>query len=298
MTVYKAKIKGAFVDDFSGRAVVASVYSKAVNLLLPSGLLLSIIRSEDELSAFSVLVPELFSSGIAVSGLFKPGTEVYITGGTVRTENIVVDSGGAELWDGSINSNAYKSEPNIVAVLEGALIKYGKRGGLLGVIDKSCESNIFERKALDVLAGALESVTSECTSGSPVLHGISGLVGLGVGFTPSGDDFISGVILGEDVVKKSLRLSGKQVKGTGNFPIVDRVSIEKALKKTSYGGRTLLWQVLRDQFPFYMVKLANSLLTEGPSEIAASVSMTVTHGETSGTDFLTGFLWYLKNCVL
>lgn len=292
MTTYTAEIKGAFVDDFYGTGSVVSVYSKAVNILLPSGLLISIIRRKDELSAFGILVPELFSNRIAVSHLFKPGTEVNITGKTVQAKNIIVDLNSVEQWHNSINFNTFSLKTQTIVVLEKALLKYGEKGGLLGVIDKNCEPNIFERKALDVLAGTIES------SGSPVLPDLSGLVGLGIGFTPSGDDFISGVILGEEVVKRSLGPLEKQVTGTAAFPAVDRVSIEKVLKKTSYGGRTLLWQVIRNEFPFYMVKFIKSLLTENPIKIAASVSNTVSHGETSGTDFLTGFLWYLKIFLL
>jgi len=292
MTVYKAEIKGTFTDDFSGKAVVASVYSKAVNILLPSGLLISIVRSKDELSALSVLVPELFSADMAVSGLLKPGMDVNITTSTISIGNIAINFGNAQMWEGLIKPEGYKLEARIRTLLEEALIKYGKRGGLLGVIDSNSSLNIFEKKALDVLINALESISPVCASGSPFLYGISGLVGLGAGFTPSGDDFISGAILGEELAEKTL----SSVETEGNkVPSIDRMSIERTLKKTSYGGRTLLWQILRNRFPFYMVKFAGSLLTDDPREITASVSRTVSYGETSGTDFLTGFLWYFKN---
>ncbi|MCD6121921.1 MAG: DUF2877 domain-containing protein [Spirochaetales bacterium] len=292
MTVYKAEIKGTFINDFSGKAVVASVYSKAVNILLPSGLLISIVRSKDELSALSVLVPELFSADTAVSGLLKPGMDVNITTSTISIGNIAINFGNAQMWEGLIKPEGYKLEARIKTLLEEALIKYGKRGGLFGVIDSNSSLNIFEKKALDVLIKALESSSPECASGSPFLYGISGLVGLGAGFTPSGDDFISGAILGEELAVKTL----SSVETEGNkVPSIDRMSIERTLKKTSYGGRTLLWQILRNRFPFYMVKFAGSLLTNDPREITASVSRTVSHGETSGTDFLTGFLWYFKN---
>ena len=284
MITLNAEIKGAFADDFSGSAVVASVYSKAVNILLSNSLLLSIVRSEDELSALSILVPELFSEGIEISHLFKSGAEVSITGERVRAENVEIDLRNADLWDCSLIYERSRINWETIALLEKALMKYGKKGGLLGIIDKSCEPDIFTRKALEVLEGPAETPGIEQPETPVVLQGLSGLVGLGIGFTPSGDDFIASVIMGERIAKAA----GKP------YPVIDRRDIENALYKTSYGGRTLLWQVLRNQFPFYMVKFIKSLLRGEPSEIAASVSKTVLHGETSGTDFLTGLLWFLK----
>ena len=146
--------------------------------------------------------------------------------------------------------------------------------------------NIFERKALAVLETLFPKNRNELQKEFPVkIRGLSELIGLGIGFTPSGDDFIAGAILGEELT------------GTmgHDYPLIDRDEIIGALHRTGYGGRTLLWQVLKNHFSFYMIKLADGLLSGVPGEMERAVCRAVSHGETSGTDLLTGLVWYLKD---
>jgi hypothetical protein len=121
----------------------------------------------------------------------------------------------------------------------------------------------------------------------PRFRRLSQLIGLGPGFTPSGDDFIAGALAGE-------RMS--QIFGQPGFAI-DKGELRTSLCKTNDAGKTLLWQALQGHFPCYLTEAVKGLSRAGgPHDLARVVSRATVHGETSGTDALAGLLWYLDAC--
>ncbi|NOY08525.1 MAG: DUF2877 domain-containing protein [Spirochaetes bacterium] len=282
MKIIHAGNTGSLVRQFPGKLRVLSVYSGAVNLLHSKGLLISLVRSMDQMSALSICIPDIFSVGGIVTDSIEPGLEFELTGDMLKSERITVVPENARLFNGFLCIEEKVFLPDTHEFIRQLLLKYGKRGGLLGIIDKDTELNIFERKALTVLETLFPKDMGKLQKELPVkIRGLSELIGLGIGFTPSGDDFIAGVILGEE-------LTGDR---GHNCPLIDRDEIMGALHKTGYGGRTLLWQVLKNRFPFYMIKLADGLLTGVPDEMEKAVCRAVSHGETSGTDLLTGLIY-------
>jgi hypothetical protein len=116
-------------------------------------------------------------------------------------------------------------------------------------------------------------------------------VGLGPGFTPSGDDFLSGVLLG-------CGLSGQAL------PEEQQAAIAQGLDRTNAAGRTLLWLALRGSFPAYLLRLAEDLdRIDGEGckggggrgrRVEQAVRRATGFGETSGTDAAVGLLWCLE----
>lgn len=131
-----------------------------------------------------------------------------------------------------------------------------------------------------------------------ILMGLSPLVSLGIGLTPSGDDFLSGVLLGERMLSLLLISNPKKVEGeTGkrHHLRVERNEIFASLAKTTFAGRTLLLQALRGQFPAFILKLVNRMArSSSVDEMMESVSEAGSHGETSGIDASVGLLWFLN----
>ena len=104
---------------------------------------------------------------------------------------------------------------------------------------------------------------------------LSKLVGLGIGFTPSGDDFLTGAMLYEVL--------------SGSY-LINRESILTRLSKTTEGGRTLLVMAVKNSFPYYLKVFAESIYA-GKSSFDDIVKRALEHGSTSGSDAIAGFLW-------
>ena len=89
----------------------------------------------------------------------------------------------------------------------------GRDGGFLGLLRRDEANNPFVDKAMKVLSG-IQSAPSRAAR----LKVLSGLVGLGPGSTPSGDDFIAGVLLGEETLRLLLSTEAKAVAGQLKSP--------------------------------------------------------------------------------
>ena len=135
--------------------------------------------------------------------------------------------------------------------------------------------NPFLRRAL--------RITSGIDAGAP-LHALGNLVGLGPGFTPSGDDFIAGTALAHAAVGSHL-------------PDAVRRAVDGARHRTTTGGGTLLHLVLRERFPSYQLRFLGEVSTDSAVEIDAETVLDHLreHGETSGTDMAAGFCWALTS---
>jgi hypothetical protein len=177
------------------------------------------------------------------------------------------------------------------SALDQALAACGEPGGFLWLtgsvaagrfprkLGSSRGSNLFWEHAAEALRHAGR------VGDPPILKGLEPLVGLGMGFTPSGDDFLAGVFLGE----RALLLQRAAA------PEIDSQSIASMLHRSSPGGRTLLWLALRGSFPSYLLAAARGLARAVTLQaVFEVVEKAVAHGKTSGTDALVGLLWYLK----
>ena len=103
---------------------------------------------------------------------------------------------GRKAWDGSLGiDDIRESSLWKMSLLQEALLRGEKPGGLLGLIHSEDKGSPFVKKASRILQTAL---TRE--EDSRVIRGLSKLVGLGVGLTPSGDDLLSGFMLGERIL--------------------------------------------------------------------------------------------------
>ena len=163
--------------------------------------------------------------------------------------------------------------------------------GLAGLALSPEGTNRFARRCGELLA-SIEAPTmrrrrSSRTSRRAALRGLSHLVGLGIGLTPSGDDFLAGALLGERIAL----LAGS---GTPTL-LIDRKEIAGALAGTSAAGAALLRLALHDSFPAYLLDLARAVVAAGElPAVLAAVRHAASHGETSGSDACTGLWWYLR----
>lgn len=277
MITFDARERGLLTRGPAWAGTIVSVYTRAVNIRRPDGLLVSLVRCRGQMSALSVHVPPLFSPPPQRGPIIGKGDRASYNGQRLIVAGRTVTLDRAPWYDSTLRLACRPVFPAPKrALLQRALLARGKKGGLLGVIAPAAADNPFARTA----AGILEAVT---LSDGPQekLVGLGSLVGLGIGFTPSGDDFLAGALLAEAMRGGTLYLG--------------RAEIRAALAKTSDGGRSLLYQVLENHFPCYLLETAQELAAaRNAGEIGAAVARAVRHGETSGTDTLTGLLWYLR----
>jgi hypothetical protein len=130
-------------------------------------------------------------------------------------------------------------------------------------------------------------------------------VGLGIGFTPSGDDFISGALL-TDIFLRTAVAGGTSSEGHASVPNgatetagatgteaphLNTGAIRRSLRKTTSGGATLLRLALAGKPPGYQLQILAALIQGDVNRI---IAIAHSHGHSSGLDALTGIIWMAR----
>lgn len=282
---------GAGIPCLSGWGEVVSAFPSAVNARHSQGLLVSLIEETRAMTYLSVCLPSLFRKK---EKRLVPGDQVRFEGYRLVTEDFVVDLLGRPTWQGELTRKDVKGwGASTVPLLREALLLKGRDGGLLGVLRGGEPNNPFVALAMKVLS-EVQSAPSRA-----IRHkALSGLVGLGPGSTPSGDDFIVGVLLGEEALRVPRSKGAKEVADRRNAMIPwakEKEGLWVAMDRTNDAGKTLLWQALQGRFPNYLIETLRSVAdARGTQEVGDAVERAVSCGATSGTDALTGFLFSME----
>jgi len=282
---------GAEVPRLTGWGEVVSVFPGAVNARHSQGLLVSFVKETRDMTCLSVTLPELFQKQ---KRRLVPGDQVRFDGHQLVTEDFVVDLLGQPTWQGTLTREDVKGlSASTVTLLKEALLLKGREGGFLGLLRGGDANNLFVAKAVKVL-----TEVQKAPSQAAVLKVLSCLVGLGPGSTPSGDDFIVGFLLGEETLKLLLSTEAKAVAERQDTMIpwyTEKEDLWLAIERTNDAGKTLLWQALQGHFPQYLIETVRSVSdARGTQEIVDAVEKAVSRGATSGTDALTGFLFFIE----
>jgi hypothetical protein len=287
----RATLVGTLVPDTPWQGAVLAVFPRAVNIAVAT-VCISLVADRQAMTSLSIAVPELFHP--ARQGLraaLQPATVVHRVGAHLR---LTIDAAttlhialtGAARWDGALRASDVRHLAlHRTDTLARLLCRHGRAGGMLGLY-------AGEAATSPLLWPTIVSLRPEAERPQA---GLSRLVGLGIGLTPSGDDFLTGVLLADCMVAYA--------GGAYRLPI-DRQGIAAALERTTLAGRTLLWQALQGAFPAYLLALARcfggaqatSMASPGSDEADFEPCLVriLAHGHTSGTDAVVGFLWYLE----
>jgi hypothetical protein len=280
---YKAEAIGAFVHDSMGEGEIVSVHPRALNIRCRDSLLMSVVQDTSQMTSLSLTVPQLFQNSDARHPSMRCGEAVRVEQSSVIINGLCIDLRDAEVWNGMISSEGLEGfSLHKLTLLKQALLSEGREEGLLGIIGSSVRSDPFLKKSLSVLNRVRFTGIEERR-----ITGLSPLIGLGKGFTPSGDDFIAGVLLGEEIMGVLPSLGEEAYE-------VDKEEVMGALSRTNDAGRTLLYLALRGHFPCYLTEaVKGAARARSFEQIRKAVSAAVMQGETSGTDALAGLVWYL-----
>ena len=140
-------------------------------------------------------------------------------------------------------------------------------------------SRVFERHLLARFKKALGFFKA-----GDYVHGVKTMRGLGLGFTPSGDDFISGLLAGFNFARIGLRFdTGARIEQIF-FCAEGSNLVSNAFLRCSYEGKVNS-QVRR---------LMKALGGGDPAELETAAQRALEKGHTSGADFCAGLVFALR----
>lgn len=110
---------------------------------------------------------------------------------------------------------------------------------------------------------------------------VSSLIGAGVGLTPSGDDFLQGMILFEAIT------------GSGSF--LKNLVKQQLQHRSTTDVSLAYYEALFDGYVnVQWIKLCSAILTENEQQLIEAIKKIQAYGATSGNDSLVGVLTFLK----
>ncbi|TVR03682.1 MAG: DUF2877 domain-containing protein [Spirochaetaceae bacterium] len=276
-----ARLVGAMVP-IAEMLRVHSVFDRAVNLAASSnGALVSLVVRPQDMTATAVLVDRL-PAAVAVGGPVVIGG--FPAAGADGPPALRIACEGSARWEGrlgAITNDGYPSE-GLAHRLEALVRAHGRNGGMLPLVSAAADTPVtrFARAALQ-------------SSGRPDW---SRLVGLGIGLTPSGDDFLTGALLAERLLvagyarphdrgARHADAAGAASDGVS----VDRTNLAARLGGTTAPGRTLLAAALEERFPAYLLSLVETAIAGG-----VLTADHLEHGHSSATDAVCGIIVRLR----
>lgn len=278
---------GVLVPKAPWKGRLLSVHDAAVSFLHPEGLALTALADPGRMEGFALLLPgEGFASLRAAclaakehaggdsdgAGRARPAAE--LRDGLLLASGLALDQAGAAPWDPrprlakAAAALVSADARSLQGALEALLAEYRGRRPAAGIHEAG---SALSRFFFDRLEGG----------------GLSGVVGLGPGTTPAGDDFAAGACLAAACRGRPPRLDGTPPDG-----------------RTTPQGRSLLVQAAAGVFPEQYAGLAEALADFAASRpggagggsaaraaLSAAVGALLAHGATSGADALAGFLY-------
>jgi len=206
------------------------------------------------------------------------GDPVILEDGCLRIGPVSFPVTGSEPWDPVIRIHSTDLVPEAVEGCRDLVVREAPPHSLAALLPALREDGVadlepWQRNALRHARQLMQGASTG--SLGKVRKGAMGLVGLGPGLTPSGDDFLCGFLLG-------LFIAGER------RPI--RVILDAA-KATHRISRAYVWAAARGGAAEVWHRLLFALCTaRGWQQATRAILRT---GETSGADALTGFLaWW------
>jgi len=200
----------------------------------------------------------------------------YVDENRLRKEPSALYSSGVPLLDadpGTVQANT--------EALSVILVRKAPPMSLAFIFDPALEkdfSRVFERQLL----ARFKKAVAYFYDGDYV-RGVKTMRGLGLGLTPSGDDFISGLLSGFNFAMSSLRFDTRVRIEQIFFYAEGANFISNVFLRSSYEGRVNA-KVLR---------LMTALAGTGVKELEAAAAAALKSGHTSGADFCAGLVFAL-----
>lgn len=255
--------RGAFA------CTVHSVFRRACNFALDRTLLTLVAPPAGDGPATMVLGGDFAAD---LRRVFRPGERVYVGDGELRCSRTAVRFGNAHVWRPRPRRRpltAARIEANLRVGAAGLDARQPATGSIVDGVSAAQVGALGEKaRALD-LPGAHR-----------VLHG---LIGLGHGLTPAGDDIVVGFLAGFDRVADS---ATQRLFCDGLRREAARLS-----HRTTAIGAHYLRLAAAGHFSAALERLRDALLCEDDgTEVERALLQTLAIGATSGADAVSGLL--------
>ena len=267
---------------------VRSVHPRVANMMLTSDEIMTIQAPEVVRTPLSLTVPWPTGS----EPVWLPGAEARVD---PRTSCFFcgeweISLSGATVFDTRIRVQKEKETRQALQILNRHFACWGKRGSVHDFIQPETERVLdgsgFFRQYGEILRRKTETLKNaiRCGNAVDIAEAASGLIGLGPGLTPAGDDFLQGFLLfirasaGHDTwVDECCRLL--QAKEP-----LDTSEVSRAFWRCFFAGHAAE----------PMKKMAEAFNSGDWEAFAWQAELISRLGHSSGEDWLTGAWWALK----
>jgi hypothetical protein len=271
----------------AGNGHVHSVFRRACNIELESGELVTLLDPQfgNLPSGIRCVAPD---NSFAL--YLHPGQPARLAAGVVDVGNLRADFSCAPRWYGRVG-HFDPCSPTAVQSVEEAraiLCKEASPDGIAHLLlahDRS--ASVLERAAARRLADllpVLAQAAMQCDE-ARATHALSGLIGLGVGLTPAGDDFILGwlaALWGTAGVDRAARMLLRRLR---------RTLCALCLRTTIISAQQLR-DAAHGHFPQRLTELLGALANG--ERIAEHTRRALACGHSSGADSVCGVLFALE----
>lgn len=267
---------------------VHSAYERTINLMI-DGQLIALQVKGSPVSPISVILP-LDSTEIRNLDA-REGQEIILEGSNIVIgKTAITFDASTAVYDGYLNKYNFNAD---MKHLIKSIIEKAHRGGFSFLTNPS---KVPEDLVLSYVKQKLKTVITliHDDKTEAAAEAISSLIGVGTGLTPSGDDFITGILSAFSAFPE-----------TFDEDIVEQVrnSVSLHLQNTNEISMAFIKCALDNQFSVPVISLYQWLCSEnGLPETRKSQSDEILQsflaiGHSSGIDTLTGIWWALENLL-
>jgi hypothetical protein len=275
------------------RGRVHSVFSRAANLLLGGRLLT--LHARETPCAPNGLVLALRANQKPLAGL-QPGMVVLVERGIIAipVAKLRLDLQQSQSWNPRPQLAPAACPPERLqahlAFLETYLAAHVSPGGLAGLAYLDHETTMEQASANQPLLQTAWAATQQLLDGISrqqlplVRQGLTMLIGLGPGLTPSGDDLLTGVIAA------MLLLSETVGHPVAFYQRLSAEALALAYSRTNKLSITWIEYAGRGEVAEHLGRLFEALIQSDTSLLEKAAQEVLSSGATSGGDILAGII--------
>jgi hypothetical protein len=263
---------------------VLAVFEQACNLVDEHGRVIALVTAQIGDGPLNVVLD-------GDSGLFtrvQPGTSVRLGTEKISGTDWRIDLTGAAIWESRPDWDALRSQraaiaSNLPSLLD-LCLRLAPEGSLLVVLDAPKRTRPLPEA---IWSRANEAAAAVCMGWEDgalrFREGVVALAGLGNGLTPSGDDFLSGVMLWTWLAHP-------------HPEALCDIIVQLSAPRTTILSAVFLRAAARGECSAPWHKLLTVLGEDQDGEIESTLRRILAQGATSGADTLSGFLYMACSC--
>ncbi|MTI47430.1 DUF2877 domain-containing protein [Sporosalibacterium faouarense] len=268
--------------DYESIGKIHTIFNKVINIVYGNRIY-SIAALAVDNSPYTLRIDNKGCSFKELN-LIVGNSAIKIRNSLILGNKIVIKLYNTKLWKPSnrkINiKNVKVAERNIIKFNE-KIVDKGINGGCKYFYESrylekyKYKPSLVERE----LSNRIKVFTDEVYKEKVNISHINSLIGLGMGLTPSGDDFLSGFLSTISIInsKKTNKISQR---------IIRDLNLEDI--STTYVSRQMLMNTFEGRYKERILKLIYSFINENESEFIKSLDRVLAIGSSSGTDLAIG----------